>query len=169
MWYLKYPLSKVLDKETPNHVVVATTRPETMLGDMAVAVNPEDARYRQLVGCFVDLPLTGRKIPIIADAHVDPEFGSGCVKITPAHDFNDYEIGKRHGLHRASNPNIIETGSEESFDAINIFDKRAYLNDQVADEYQGLERYDARKKVLADLDKLGLLAEVKDYKMHIPR
>ena len=169
LWYLKYPLSKALDKETLNHVVVATTRPETMLGDMAVAVNPEDTRYRQLVGCFVDLPLTGRKIPIIADAHVDPEFGSGCVKITPAHDFNDYEIGKRHGLHRSSNPNIIETGSAESFDAINIFDKKAYLNDQVADKYQGLERYDARKKVLADLDELGFLAEVKDYKMHIPR
>ena len=169
LWYLKYPLSEPSAKQNSDHVVVATTRPETMLGDMAVAVNPEDMRYRSLIGRYIDLPLSRRKIPIIADAHVDPEFGSGCVKITPAHDFNDYEIGKRHGLHRSSNPNIIETGSEQNFNAINIFDKRAYLNDQVPDEYQGLERYDARKKVIADLDNLGLLARVKDYRMHIPR
>ncbi len=167
LWYLKYPLSKPADKN--DHVIVATTRPETMLGDMAVAVNPEDPRYQHLIGHLINLPLTSRKIPIIADAHVDPEFGSGCVKITPAHDFNDYEIGKKHGLHRSSDPDTIETGDEQTFDAINIFDKRAYLNDQVPEAYQGLERYDGRAKVLADLEKLNLLAQVKDYRMHIPR
>ncbi len=167
LWYLKYPLSEPVDKN--DHVIVATTRPETMLGDMAVAVNPEDPRYRHLIGQRINLPLTLRKIPIVADTHVDPEFGSGCVKITPAHDFNDYEIGKRHGLHRSSDPNIIETGDEQNFDAINIFDKRAYLNDQVPEAYQGLERYDGRTRVLADLEQLNLLSQVKDYRMHIPR
>ena len=167
LWYLKYPLSKPVDKN--DYIVVATTRPETMLGDMAVAVNPEDPRYRHLIGDFINLPLTSRKIPIIADAHVDPEFGSGCVKITPAHDFNDYEVGKRHGLRRSSNLDIIETGNEQNFDAINIFDKRAYLNDQVPEAYRGLERYDGRAKVLADLEKLNLVSQVKDYRMHIPR
>ena len=167
LWYLKYPLSEPVDKN--DHVVVATTRPETMLGDMAVAVNPEDLRYRHLIGHLINLPLTSRKIPIIADTHVDPEFGSGCVKITPAHDFNDYEIGKRHGLHRSSDPNIIETGDEQNFNAINIFDKRAYLNDQVPEAYRGLERYDGRTRVLADLDELNLLTQVKDYRMPIPR
>ena len=167
LWYLKYPLSKPVDEN--DHVIVATTRPETMLGDMAVAVNPEDPRYKHLIGQLINLPLTSRKIPIIADAHVDPEFGSGCVKITPAHDFNDYEIGKRHGLHRSPDANIIETGDEQNFDAINIFDKRAYLNDQVPETYRGLERYDGRAKVLADLEKLNLLPQVKDYRLHIPR
>ena len=167
LWYLKYPLSKPVDEN--DHVIVATTRPETMLGDMAVAINPEDPRYRHLIGQLINLPLTSRKIPIVADVHVDPEFGSGCVKITPAHDFNDYEIGKRHGLHRSADSNIIETGDEQNFDAINIFDKRAYLNDQVPKAYQGLERYDGRAKVLADLEKLNLLSQVKDYRMHIPR
>lgn len=169
LWYLKYPLNKAIDKKNQNHIVVATTRPETMLGDMAVAVNPEDSRYLHLIGHFVDLPLTPRKIPIIADDHVDPEFGSGCVKITPAHDFNDYEIGKRHGLHRSAEPNTIKTGSAQDFNAINIFDKQAHLNDQVPDEYKGLERYAARNKILADLERLNLLAETKDYRMHIPR
>ena len=169
LWYLKYPLSQAIDEKNPNHVVVATTRPETLLGDMAVAVNPEDSRYQHLIGHLIDLPLTPRKIPIIADTHVDPEFGSGCVKITPAHDFNDYEVGKRHGLHKSADPNIIEIGSEQNFDAINIFDKQAYLNEQVPDAYQGLERYDARSKILADLKSLNLLVQEKDYRMHIPR
>ena len=169
LWYIKYPLNEASDNQGQDYIVVATTRPETMLGDMAVAVNPKDSRYQQLIGQLIDLPLSQRKIPIIADAHVDMEFGSGCVKITPAHDFNDYEIGKRHGLHRTSDPNVIAVGNEQNFAAINIFDKRAHLNDQVADTYQGLERYVARKKVLADLDNLGLIVQQKDYRMHIPR
>lgn len=130
LWHLRYPIS-----DSDEHLVVATTRPETMLGDTAVAVNPDDERYRSLIGREVTLPLTGRRIPIIADAYVDAEFGSGCVKITPAHDFNDYEIGQRHGLQ-----------------TINIFTDDAALNDQVPEPYRGLDRFAARERVIRDLE-----------------
>jgi valyl-tRNA synthetase len=131
---------------------VATTRPETMLGDTAVAVHPEDARYRHLIGQELRLPLADRLIPIVGDEHVDPEFGTGCVKITPAHDFNDYEIGQRHGL-----------------PMINILDDNAALNDAVPETYRGLDRFEARRRVIADLDALGLLAGIEDHKAMIPR
>jgi valyl-tRNA synthetase len=147
LWHLRYPLA-----DGSGHLVVATTRPETMLGDTAVAVNPEDERYRHLVGRQVRLPLTDRLIPIIADEYCDPAFGSGCVKITPAHDFNDYEIGKRHSL-----------------PFINILTADATLNDEVPQAYRGLDRFEARKRVIADLETAGLLEKVEAHTLPVPR
>ena len=147
LWHFKYPLS-----DGSGHLVVATTRPETMLGDTAVAVNPDDERYRHLIGKTITLPLTEREIPIIADNYVDMEFGTGCVKITPAHDFNDYDMGQRHSL-----------------PMINIFDHNAHLNSQVPEAYRGMERFEARKQIVADLDALGLLEKIDDHKLKVPR
>ena len=147
MWHFRYPLA-----DGSGHLVVATTRPETMLGDTAVAVHPDDPRYRDLIGKTIRLPLADRDIPIIGDDYVDPEFGSGCVKITPAHDFNDYEVGKRHNL-----------------PMINIMTRDASLNDQVPAPYRGLDRFVARKKVVDDLDALGLLEKIDDHKLMVPR
>ena len=147
LWHLRYPLSD----DSGKTLVVATTRPETMLGDSAVAVHPEDDRYQHLIGQTVDLPLTKRKIPIIADDYVDPEFGSGCVKITPAHDFNDYEVGKRHDL-----------------PLINILDNNAAIDLQDS-PYHGLDRYEARKKIIADFEQLDLLEKIDDHKLMVPR
>ncbi|BCX82509.1 valyl-tRNA synthetase [Methylomarinovum caldicuralii] len=147
LWHIRYPLA-----DGSGHLVVATTRPETMLGDVAVAVHPEDERYRHLIGKTVRLPLTDREIPVIADEYVDPEFGTGCVKITPAHDFNDYEVGKRHGLPQ-----------------INIFTPDARLNDNAPPSYRGLDRFEARRKIVADLEKLGLLEKVEDHVLKVPR
>jgi valyl-tRNA synthetase len=146
-WHMRYPLA-----DGSGHLVVATTRPETMLGDTAVAVHPEDERYKDLVGKTVRLPLADRDIPIIADEYVDPEFGTGCVKITPAHDFNDYEIGKRHGL-----------------PMINVLTVDACINENAPDKYQGLDRYEARKKIVADLEDQSLLEKVEDHKLMVPR
>jgi len=146
MWHIRYPIAG-----TNDHLVVATTRPETLLGDAAVAVHSEDERYRHLVGKMVELPLTGRHIPVIADDYVDKEFGSGCVKITPAHDFNDYEVGKRHDLPQ-----------------INIFTIDAKI-ELPGSKYHGLDRFEARKQVVADLEAAGLLAEVKPHKLMVPR
>lgn len=147
LWHFRYPLSS-----GEGRVVVATTRPETMLGDTAVAVHPEDARFRHLVGQHVRLPLTGREIPIIADEHVDPAFGSGCVKVTPAHDFNDYTIGLRHGL-----------------PMISIFTQTGTLNDEVPLPYQGLDRFTARKQVIADMEAAGLLEKTEEHCYKVPR
>ena len=147
LWHLRYPLS-----EGPGYLVVATTRPETMLGDAAVAVHPDDERYRHLIGRTVRLPLADRELPIIADAYVDPTFGSGCVKITPAHDFNDYELGLRHNL-----------------PVLNIMTLDAALNDNVPVPYRGLDRFVARKKILADLDALGLIERIEPHKLTVPR
>jgi valyl-tRNA synthetase len=147
MWHFRYPLA-----DGSGHLVVATTRPETMLGDTAVAVHPEDPRYKDMIGKMIRLPLADRDIPIIADDYVDPEFGSGCVKITPAHDFNDYEVGKRHDL-----------------PMINIFTVDAQLNDDVPAAYRGLDRFEARKKVVDDLDALGLLEKIDDHTLMVPR
>lgn len=147
MWHLKYPLA-----DGSGHVSVATTRPETLLGDAAVAVNPNDDRYQTLLGKMLKLPLTDREIPIIADDYVDPEFGSGCVKITPAHDFNDYAVGERHNLAQ-----------------INIFNDDASVNDNVPPAYRGLDRYAARKQVLADLEAAGLLEKTDKHKLMVPR
>ncbi|MGW8313583.1 MAG: valine--tRNA ligase [Desulfuromonadales bacterium] len=140
LWHLKYPVIG-----TGRHLVVATTRPETMLGDTAVAVHPEDERYQDLIGKKVLLPLVNREIPVIADVYVDREFGSGAVKITPAHDFNDFELGKRHDLEQ-----------------INIFDESGVVNENGGD-YHGQERYEARANVVADLENLGLLGRIDDY------
>lgn len=151
LWHCRYPISNG-PVEGRDFLVVATTRPETMFGDTAVAVHPDDDRYRSLLGKEVDLPLTGRRIPIIADHHVDPEFGTGCVKITPGHDFNDYEVAKRHDL-----------------PLINILTKEAVLNENTPAKYRGLDRYDAREAVVADLDQLGLLQRVEDHTLAVPR
>jgi valyl-tRNA synthetase len=147
IWEIRYPLV-----DGSGHLSVATTRPETMLGDVAVAVNPEDERYAHFVGKQVELPLTGRRIPVIADAYVDKNFGTGCVKVTPAHDFNDWEIGQRHGL-----------------TPLTIFTLEAMVNDNAPAKYRGLDRYAARKAVLADLTAAGLVAAEKPHKMVIPR
>jgi valyl-tRNA synthetase len=147
LWYIRYPV-----KDSHEAVIIATTRPETMLGDVAVAVNPTDERYQHLIGQYLILPLVGREIPIIADEYVDADFGTGCVKITPAHDFNDYEIGKRHNLAQ-----------------INIMTLNGYINEQAPGKYCGLERFAARKQILTDLEAQGLLVEVKAHKLMVPR
>ncbi len=147
LWHIRYPLS-----DGSSSVTVATTRPETMLGDVAVAVHPDDERYQHLIGKAVQLPLADRTIPIIADEHVDKEFGTGCVKITPAHDFNDYEMGHRHQL-----------------PMITIMNFDAHLNDSVPEAYRGLDRFDARKKIVADLEQHGFLEKTEDHTLSIPR
>ncbi|CAA7618071.1 valine--tRNA ligase [Magnetospirillum sp. UT-4] len=147
MWHFKYPVDGVDD----TFITVATTRPETMLGDTAVAVHPEDERYTHLVGKMVRLPIVGRLIPIVADEYSDPTKGTGAVKITPAHDFNDFEVGKRHGL-----------------EMINILDRDARLNDAVPEAYRGLDRYDARKQVVAEMEALGLLDQIVNHVHMVP-
>jgi valyl-tRNA synthetase len=147
LWHFRYPLA-----EGDGYLVVATTRPETMLGDSAVAVHPDDERYADLVGKEVLLPIVGRRIPIIADDYVEAEFGTGCVKITPAHDFNDYEIGKRHDLAM-----------------YNILTDDAALNDEVPEAYRGLDRFVARDRIVAEFESLGLLDKIEDYTVKIPR
>ncbi|HJV84818.1 MAG TPA: valine--tRNA ligase [Noviherbaspirillum sp.] len=147
MWHIRYPLA-----DGSGHITVATTRPETMLGDVAVAVDPTDERYTHLVGKLLKLPLTDREIPIITDDYVDKEFGTGCVKITPAHDFNDYAIGQRHHLAQ-----------------INIMTLDAKINENAPEKYRGMDRYDARKQIVADLEALGLLESVKPHKLMVPR
>ena len=147
LWHMRYPITG-----TDEVMVVATTRPETMLGDSAVAVHPDDERYIHLIGKTIDLPLTDRKITIIADDYVDMEFGTGCVKITPAHDFNDYEMGQRHNL-----------------DVINILTDDAKINDTVKSAYAGMDRFDARKQIVKDLDDQGLLEKIEPHTLMVPR
>lgn len=147
LWYISYPIAGGAES-----LIVATTRPETMLGDTAVAVHPEDPRYQHLIGKQVKLPLTDRLIPIIADEYVDKEFGTGCVKITPAHDFNDYVLGQRHNL-----------------PLINIFTKDAHLNENAPKIYQNLDRFVAREKVLEDLKSAGLLIKIEKHQLKIPK
>ncbi|MEM8684158.1 MAG: valine--tRNA ligase [Pseudomonadota bacterium] len=147
LWHFRYP---VVDSD--EHLVVATTRPETMLGDTAVAVHPDDERYRHLIGKHIELPIVGRHIPIIADDYVDPEFGTGCVKITPAHDFNDYDIGKRHEL-----------------PMINVLTDDGAMNDDVPEDFRGLDRFDARKAIVERFKSLDLLETIEDYTVKIPR
>ena len=153
LWHFRYPLANGARRaDGKDYLVVATTRPETMLGDTAVAVHPEDERYRALIGAEVQLPLVGRLVPVIADEAVEREFGSGCVKITPAHDFNDHEIGQRHGL-----------------DAINIFNADASVNDNAPPPYRGLDRFAARERIVADFDEAGLLERVEAHTHTVPR
>jgi len=147
LWHMRYP--RVDGK---GHVIVATTRPETMLGDAAVAVHPDDERYQDLIGTEVELPLTGRTIPVIADDYVDPEFGTGCLKITPAHDFNDYEVGRRHNLPLR-----------------NIFTIDAVINEAAPEAYRALDRYEARKRIVADLEKRDLLEKTEPHRLMVPR
>ena len=164
MWHMRYPLCN-----GEGHLVVATTRPETMLGDAAIAVHPDDERYQHLIGQFVEIPLAGRKIPIIADDYVDADFGTGCVKITPAHDFNDYEVWLRHrdSAHIADLPH----GG-----LINIFTADATIRNNTDDEhalipllYHDMDRFDARKKIVGDLNAMNLLEKTEDHKLMVPR
>jgi len=164
MWHMRYPLSN-----GQGHLVVSTTRPETLLGDCAVAVNPDDERYQHLIGERVELPLTGRRIPILADEHADPAFGTGCVKITPAHDFNDHEVWLRHRDETA-------ISDQPHGGLINIFTIDAAIRDNTAEEgtlipaaYVGLDRYQARKQIVTDLDAQGLLEKVADHRLVVPR
>lgn len=153
LWYLRYPLTNgARTQDGRTYLIVATTRPETMLGDTGVAVHPDDERYQDLIGKTVRLPLVDRELPIIADDYVDPEFGTGCLKITPAHDFHDNEIGARHDL-----------------ELINIFTSTAHLNENVPKSFQGMDRFSARDKVVSELDALGLLETIEDYTVQIPR
>ena len=151
MWEIRYPFADA-ENAGEGALIVATTRPETLLGDVAVAVHPGDERYAKLVGKRVRLPLTGRTVPIIADDYVDKAFGTGCVKITPAHDFNDWQVGHRHG-----------------FTPISILTLDARINEHGPEKYRGMDRYDARKAIVADLEAEGLLASVKPHKLMVPR
>ncbi|CAB1275368.1 valine--tRNA ligase [Candidatus Nitrosacidococcus tergens] len=157
LWHMRYPLT-----EGSGYMIVATTRPETMLGDVAVAVHPEDSRYQHFIGKTLTLPLTSRVIPIIEDSYVDPEFGSGCVKITPAHDFNDYEVWQRHQDRLSTQPH----GG-----LINIFTVDAHINADllIPEKYQGLDRFEARRLIIADLENAGLLEKTEEHKLMVPR
>jgi valyl-tRNA synthetase len=170
MWHFRYPLADgVKTADGKDHLVVATTRPETMLGDTAVAVNPKDERYAALIGKFIDLPLVNRRILIIADDYVDRDFGTGCVKITPAHDFNDYAVGQRHQLPMI---NILDNNAAILSEA-EIYNSDSSTNSDLPTTlpplYIGLDRYDARKAIVADLDSAGLLAKVDDHALKVPR
>ena len=147
LWYFKYPI----DGRPGAFITVATTRPETMLGDTGIAVHPDDERYRDLIGCHALLPLVGRRIPIVADSHADPATGSGAVKITPAHDFNDFEVGRRHDL-----------------PLVNVLDRDARLNDAVPEPYRGLDRFAARKRIVADLEAQDLVEKIEDHTLMVP-
>ena len=163
IWHISYPIEDSNEK-----LIVATTRPETMFGDMAVAVNPKDDRYKKFIGKFVNLPFVGRKIPIIADDYVDIEFGTGCLKITPAHDFNDYEIGKKYALHEIDG--VVQSSKElEDFVPINIFTDTAFTNDNVPKKFANLDRFKVRKLVLEELKNLDLLAKQEKHPVSVPR
>ncbi|UKH19034.1 valine--tRNA ligase [Actinobacillus pleuropneumoniae] len=169
LWHFRYPLANgAKTADGKDYLVVATTRPETVLGDTAVAVHPEDERYQSLIGKTVVLPLANREIPIVADEYVDREFGTGVVKITPAHDFNDYEVGKRHGLPMV---NVMTMNADIRAEAEIIGTDGKPLTTyeaKIPADYQGLERFAARKKVVADFEALGLLDEIKPHDLKVP-
>ena len=146
-WHFNYPI----EGEDGRFIEIATTRPETMLGDTAIAVHPEDERYKDLIGKHVILPLVGRKIIVVGDEHADPEQGTGALKVTPAHDFNDFEIGKRHDL-----------------PMINVFDEHAAINENAPEKYQGMDRFEARKAIVADMDEAGLLVKIVPHRHMVP-
>ncbi|PCD85383.1 valine--tRNA ligase [Vibrio mediterranei] len=169
MWHFRYPLADgVKTAEGKDYIVVATTRPETMLGDTGVAVNPEDPRYKDLIGKEILLPIVDRRIPIVGDEHADMEKGTGCVKITPAHDFNDYEVGKRHQLPMIN----ILTFNADIRDAAEVFTTNGEASDAYSTElpakYHGMERFAARKAIVAEFEELGLLDEIKDHDLTVP-
>ncbi|HGS5021317.1 TPA: valine--tRNA ligase [Vibrio cholerae] len=169
MWHFRYPLADgVKTADGKDYIVVATTRPETMLGDTGVAVNPEDPRYKDLIGKEIILPIVGRRIPIVGDEHADMEKGTGCVKITPAHDFNDYEVGKRHNLPMIN----IFTFDANIRDAAEVFNSNGEASNaydtEIPAKYQGMERFAARKAIVAEFEQLGLLQEIKDHDLTVP-
>jgi len=163
IWHIKYPIDG-----SDAFITVATTRPETLFGDMAIAVNPNDERYKKLIGKYALLPFVNRKLPIIGDEYVDMEFGTGCLKITPAHDFNDYEIGKKYCLHEKDN--MVHTSkSIDDFEPINIFNEDAWTNNNVPKLFENLDRFKVRKLVIKELSELELLVKEEDYDVSIPR
>ena len=163
IWHIAYPVEDSQDK-----LIVATTRPETMFGDMAVAVNPKDSRYKKFIGQYIILPFVGRKIPIIGDEYVDMEFGTGCLKITPGHDFNDYEIGKKFALHEIDG--VVHTSEKlEDFAPLNIFTDTAHTNDNVPQQFQDLDRFKVRKVVLEELKNKDLLVKEEKHPISVPR
>ncbi|TWI58447.1 valyl-tRNA synthetase [Pseudomonas duriflava] len=170
LWNLRYPLADgAKTAEGLDYLIVATTRPETMLGDAAVAVHPEDERYKALIGKFIELPLVGRRIPIVADEYCDPEFGTGCVKITPAHDFNDYEVGKRHNLPLINifdkNAAVLATAQVFNLDgSIN-----SNVDTAIPTDYAGLNRFEARKRIVAAFESAGLLEKIEDHALKVPK
>ncbi len=163
LWHFRYPLA-----DGSGHLVVATTRPETMLGDTAVAVHPEDDRYRDLIGRTIRLPIVGREIPIIADTYVDPAFGTGCVKITPAHDFNDYEVGKRHNLPLI---NVLDRDARilPEFTVITFSGYATSHGARAPEAYAGLDRFAARQRIVAEFEALGLLEKIEPHTLKVPR
>ena len=163
LWHIKYPI-----EDSEDHVLVATTRPETMFGDMAVAVNPHDDRYKNLIGKNIVLPFVGRKIPILADEYVDMEFGTGCLKITPGHDFNDYEIGKKYSLHEVKGQ-VKTSDTASDFEPINIFNEDAWSNENVPEPFSNLDRFKVRKAVLEKLKELNLLEKEEKHHISVPR
>ncbi|TRO14507.1 valine--tRNA ligase [Ectopseudomonas mendocina] len=170
LWNLRYPLADgKKTAEGKDYLIVATTRPETMLGDSAVAVHPDDERYKALIGSYVELPLVGRRIPIIADDYCDPEFGTGCVKITPAHDFNDYEVGKRHNLPLI---NIFDKNAAVLATA-QVFNLDGSVNEQIEAnipaQFAGLDRFEARKQIVAAFEAAGLLEKIEDHALKVPK
>ena len=163
IWYIKYPIDS-----SDKFITVATTRPETLFGDMAIAVNPNDERYKDLIGKYALLPFVERKLPIIGDDYVDMEFGTGCLKITPAHDFNDYEIGKKYCLHEKDNKVYISKNIDD-FEPINIFNQDAWTNNNVPKLFENLDRFKVRKLVIKELTELKLLEKEEEYDVSIPR
>ena len=163
LWHISYPLA-----DSDESLIVATTRPETMFGDMAVAVNPKDERFKHHIGKFVELPFVGRKIPVIGDEYVDMEFGTGCLKITPGHDFNDYDIGKKYALHEVDG--VVQTSDKlEDFAPINIFTDEAFSNDMVPAPFNNLDRFKVRKAVLEELRTKELLVKEEKHHISVPR
>ena len=163
IWYIKYPIDS-----SEKFITVATTRPETLFGDMAIAVNPNDERYKDLIGKYALLPFVERKLPIIGDDYVDMEFGTGCLKITPAHDFNDYEIGKKYCLHEKDNK-VYMSKNIDDFEPINIFNQDAWTNNNVPKLFENLDRFKVRKLVIKELTELKLLEKEEEYDVSIPR
>ena len=163
IWHINYPI-----EDSNDYITVATTRPETLFGDMAIAVNPNDSRYKSMIGKYALLPFVNRKLPIIGDEYVDMDFGTGCLKITPGHDFNDYEIGKKYNLHERDG-SVFTSKNIDDFKPINIFNDDAWTNENVPEPFNDLDRFKVRKLAIKELDKLKLLVKEEEYDISIPR
>ena len=163
IWHINYPI-----EDSNDYITVATTRPETLFGDMAIAVNPNDSRYKSMIGKYALLPFVNRKLPIIGDEYVDMDFGTGCLKITPGHDFNDYEIGKKYNLHEKDGT-VFTSNNIDDFKPINIFNDDAWTNENVPEPFNDLDRFKVRKLAIKELDKLKLLVNEEEYDISVPR
>ena len=163
IWHINYPI-----EDSNDYITVATTRPETLFGDMAIAINPNDSRYKSMIGKYALLPFVNRKLPIIGDEYVDMDFGTGCLKITPGHDFNDYEIGKKYNLHEKDGT-VLTSKNIDDFKPINIFNDDAWTNENVPEPFNDLDRFKVRKLVIKELDKLKLLVKEEEYDISVPR